>query len=150
MLKGGQDREATDELWDHPEGEKILRFYRLKNFQLIHGSIACAVLGMESQRLPGGAPLDDLIKADKGTAANEEDVLGIELDVLLMGMLAPALGWHVAGGGLQDFEKGLLDAFTRNVTGDGNVVRLAADLVDFINVDDADLGFLHVVVGILK
>ena len=62
------------------------------------------VLGMESKGLPRGTTLDDLVESDKGSAADEEDVLRVELDVFLMGMLAPSLGWNVAGGGIEDLQ----------------------------------------------
>jgi hypothetical protein len=38
---------------------------------------------------------DDLVEADEGAAADEEDVGGVELDVLLLGVLAAALGRDV-------------------------------------------------------
>jgi hypothetical protein len=51
---------------------------------------------------------------------------------------------------LDDFQQGLLNPFSGYVPGDGGVVRFAGDLVDFVDVDDAALGFFHVVVGILQ
>lgn len=43
--------------------------------------------------------------------------------------------------------RGLLDAFARR-RGDGGVLRLAADLVDLVDVDDALLGLLNIAVGL--
>ncbi len=45
------------------------------------------------------------------------------------------------------FEQRLLDALTGDVTRDRGVLRLAGDLVDLVDVDDAGLGLLDVVVG---
>ncbi len=73
-----------------------------------------------------------------------------DLDVFLVRMLAATLGRHIAGGALEDLEQGLLDAFAAHVPGDGDVVGLAADLVDFVDVNDADLGPLDVVIGRLE
>ena len=42
--------------------------------------------------------------------ADEEDVRGVHLDVLLLGMLAPALGRHVGHGALEHLQEGLLHA----------------------------------------
>ena len=65
-------------------------------------------------------------------------------------MLAPALRRHVARRPLENLEQRLLHAFAGHVTGDRNVLRLAADLVDFVDVDDAALGLLHIVVRRLQ
>ena len=56
----------------------------------------------------------------------------------------------MADGTLEDFEKALLDAFAGDIAGDGGAVGLPADFVDLVNVDDAELRPLHVVIGILK
>jgi hypothetical protein len=40
------------------------------------------------------AALDDLLDAGEGAAADEQDVRGVDLDELLVGVLAPALGRH--------------------------------------------------------
>ena len=61
-------------------------------------------------------------------------------------MLAPALGRHVGDRALEDLEQRLLHALARDVAGDGRVLGLARDLVDLVDVDDAALGALHVVV----
>ena len=67
-----------------------------------------------------------------------------------MGMLSSPLRRNIAGCSLEDFQKGLLNSLTRDIAGNGDVVGLAPYLVDFVDVDDADLGLLDVVVGVLK
>lgn len=47
----------------------------------------------------------------------------------------------------QDLQQRLLYALTGDIAGDGRVLALAGDLVDLVDVDDAGLGTLHVVVG---
>ncbi|MPN13193.1 hypothetical protein SDC9_160513 [bioreactor metagenome] len=64
-----------------------------------------------------------------------------------MGMLAPALGRYVGHRALQNFQKSLLHAFPGHVAGNGGVFALAGDLIDLVDVNDAPLGKLHVVVG---
>ncbi len=51
-------------------------------------------------------------------------------------------GRNVRHGSLYDLQKGLLDALAGNVARDRRILRLARDLVDFVEVDDADFGFL--------
>ncbi len=65
-------------------------------------------------------------------------------------MLAPALGRDVAGAAFENFQERLLHAFTRDVARDADVIGLAADLVDLVDVDDADFRALHVVIGVLQ
>src|SRR6266852_8665835 len=86
------------------------------------------------------ALLDDALQAVEGAAADEQDVGGVDLEELLVGVLAAALRRDVGDGALQDLEQRLLHPFSRDVTGDGRVVRLARDLVDLVDVDDPALG----------
>ena len=65
-------------------------------------------------------------------------------------MLAPALRRHVGDGSLDEFEQRLLYPFARHVASDGRTVALAADLVDFIDVDDATLGPFYIVIRCLQ
>ncbi len=80
-------------------------------------------------------------------AADEEDVRGVDLDELLVRVLAAALGRHRGRGALEDLQQRLLHTLARDVTRDRRVLALAGDLVDLVDVDDAGLGLLHVVVG---
>ena len=61
---------------------------------------------------------------------------GIDANVFLLRMLAAALRRNVANGAFQNFQQRLLHAFAGNVARDGNVFRLARDLVDFVDVND--------------
>ena len=88
--------------------------------------------------------IDLLVEADEGPAADEEDVGRVDLEELLVRVLASALRRHVGDGALEDLEQRLLDAFTRDVAGDRGVLVLAADLVDLVDVDDALLALLDV------
>ena len=59
-----------------------------------------------------GAAQDILIQTVEGTAADEQDVGGVDLDELLLRMLAAALRENIAHSTLQDLQQGLLHAFT--------------------------------------
>ena len=84
--------------------------------------------------------LDNGLDAIESAAANEEDIPGIDIEQVLLGMLPPALGGDAGDGPLQDFQQRLLDPLSRHIPGDGNVGFFPADLVDLINVDDAPFG----------
>ena len=64
-----------------------------------------------------------------------------------MRMLAAALGRDVGDGALEDLQQGLLHALAGDVAGDGGVLALAGDLIHLVDIDDAALGLLDVVVG---
>ena len=108
------------------------------------------IASMESHRRPSEPALNNLVKANKGAAANEKNFFGIHLDVFLVRMFAAALRRHIADCALENFQKRLLHTFAGNVARDADVFRLATDLVDLVDVDDAHLGALDVVIGILK
>jgi hypothetical protein len=96
---------------------------------------------------PSAAVADDLFQAGEGAAADEQDVGGVDLQEFLLRMLAPALRRHRGHGAFHDLQQRLLHALARHVAGDRGVVGLAADLVDLVDVDDAALRALDVVVG---
>ena len=107
-------------------------------------------VGLEAERLLADAPLDLLVEADEGAAADEQDVGGVDLEELLVRVLAAALRRHVGDRAFEDLQQRLLDALARDVAGDRGVLVLAADLVDFVDVDDALLALLDVAAGRLQ
>ena len=84
------------------------------------GSLVLGV-DVEADARVAQATANDLGQAAEGTAADEEDVLGIDLDVFLFGVLAATTGRHVGDRAFDQLEQGLLDAFAGNVTGDRDV-----------------------------
>ena len=74
----------------------------------------------------------------------------VDADILLLGVLAPTGGGHVADGPFNDLQQGLLHAFPGNVPRDGNVLGLAADLVDFVHVNNALFRLGYVKIGCLE
>ena len=66
------------------------------------------------------------------------------------GCLRPPCGRHVGDRAFEDLQERLLDALARHVARDGRVLVLAADLVDFVDVDDALLALLDVAAGGLQ
>ena len=62
-------------------------------------------------------------------------------------MLAAAGGRNACHRALKDLKQRLLNALARNVAGDGEVLGLAGNLVDLIDIDDAHLRALDVAIG---
>src|SRR5258708_2419248 len=62
---------------------------------------------------------------------------------------APLLGYR-GDGAFYDLEQRLLHALAGHIAGDRRMVRFAVDLVDFVDIDDAALGALDIVVGRLQ
>src|SRR5699024_8064251 len=77
-------------------------------------------------------------------------ISGIELNELLVRMLAAALRWNGGNRSFQDFQQCLLYTFARDVTRYGRIVGLAGNLIYFINVDDSAACTLHVKISCLK
>src|SRR3546814_18988433 len=84
----------------------------------------------------------------EGAAHVEQDVGGVDLDEVLVGMLAAALGRHRGHRALDELEQRLLHHFAGHVAGDGRVVGLARALVYFAVLDDAGLGLFELVVAV--
>ena len=104
----------------------------------------------EADRLALQAVADDLLEARERAAADEQDVGRVDLQEFLLRMLAAALRRDRSGGAFHQLEQRLLHALARDVAGDRGILRLAADLVDLVDVDDAVLRLLDVVVGGLE
>src|SRR4030095_2402091 len=105
---------------------------------------------LEAERLLADAALDHLVEADKRAATDEEDVGRVDLEELLVRMLAAALWRNVRDGSFQNFQQRLLNALAGDVARDRGVLVLPADLVDLVDVDDALLALLDVAAGGLQ
>ena len=103
----------------------------------------------ETELLLAEARLDDFFNAIERAAADEQDVRRIDGDKLLMRVLAAALRRHGSARALENLEECLLDAFARDIARDGRILRLAGNLVNLVDVDDAALRLIDVVVGSL-
>src|ERR1700751_2462148 len=65
-------------------------------------------------------------------------------------MLAAALRRHGGDRAFDELQQRLLHALARDIAGDRGVVGLARDLVDLVDVDDAGLRLLDVVIALLQ
>ena len=106
-----------------------------------------ARLAVEADGALAEAVLDDLLEAVERPTADEQDVRRVDLDEVLVRMLAPALRRDVGDGAFEDLQQRLLDTLAADVARDRRVVALARDLVDLVDVDDAALGARDVEIG---
>ena len=83
-------------------------------------------------------------------AAHEENVGCIDLEEFLLRVLAAALRRHRSDGSFHDLEQGLLHALARHVAGDRRIVGFPANFVDLVDIDDAALRPLDIIVGGLE
>src|SRR3954452_20416038 len=104
----------------------------------------------EADRLALEAVGDDLLESGECTTADEQDVGRVDLQELLLRMLAAALRRDRGGGAFHQLQKRLLHTLARDIARDRRIVRLAADLVDLVDVNDSALRLLDIVVGRLK
>src|ERR1700736_5411915 len=149
ILERGDHRQAADELRNQPILQEILGLDVAEDFA------GAAVfrrqhLGGEADRRRAPARRDDLLQPRERAAADEEDVGGVDLQEFLLRMLAAALRRNRGNRALHDLQQRLLHALARDVAGDRRGVGFAADLVDFVDIDDAALRPLDIIVGRLQ
>ena len=120
--------------------------HKLAHITLIIAADICA----KTHGFSIGALFYYLVKPIKGAAADKEDVGGIHLYKLLVGMLAPALGRNICNRTLQQLQHRLLYALAGNITGNGGVLAFSCNFINFIDVDYAFFGALHVKVSRLQ
>ena len=148
-MQRADHRQAADELGNQAVLDQVFgleRFQRRADLALLNR----LDVRLEAKRLLADAPVDHLVEADERATADEEDVRRVDLEELLMRVLAAALRRHVRDRAFEDLEQRLLHALTGDVAGDRRVLVLAADLVDFVDVDDALLALLDVAAGGLQ
>src|SRR5579884_174921 len=148
LLQRGNHGQPPDELGDQPELQQVLGLHLLE--ELPHGPLVLATdIGAKAHSLDPDPPPDDVLEAHEGPPADEQDVGRVDLQELLLRVLAPPLGGHAGRRALDDLEQRLLDPLARHVARDRGVVALARDLVDLVDIDDPALALLDVVVGVL-
>src|SRR5215210_6990363 len=96
------------------------------------------------------AALDDLFEADKCAAADEKNAGCVNPNVFLLRMLATALRRNVADGAFQYLKQRLLHTFPRDIASQRDILGLAGNLIDFIDVNDTPLGAFHVIISVLE
>ena len=148
-FEGADDRQAADDFRDDAVLHEVFRtdlMDELIEFRLV---VLALHLGTEADRGGFGQALaDDFIDADKGTADDEQDVLGVDFDGRRLGMLALAAGSELDDVAFEHLQERLLDAFVARVGCDGVVgAGFTGNLIELVEVDDTVFGLLDVLVG---
>jgi len=145
IVQVGHHGDTTHELGDHAVLDEVLGMHLGKELGSLHG-VACDVRAEAEALLvePGG---DNVVEPDEGPAADEEDVGGVDLQELLVRVLATTLRRNVGHRTLEDLEQRLLHTLTGHIAGNRGVLCLASDLVDLVDVDDPTLGRLAIALG---
>src|SRR5262249_59821407 len=105
-----------EEVGDDAEFDQVVAGHLAQ--QLAQLLLALFGVAGKADRFAADAPRDDIVQPNERAAADEEDVARIDLDVLLLGVLAAALRRNVADSAFQHLQEGLLDALTAHVAGD--------------------------------
>ena len=110
------NRQAANKLRDQAEFQQILRF---EVFEVLTHSLLAFVFDVspKAHRRSLATLRNDLIKAGKSPAADEQNVGCVHLQKLLLWMLAPTLGWYRRNCTFHDLQQGLLHALTRHIAG---------------------------------
>src|SRR5277367_2107037 len=142
----GDYRQPADEFGNQPVFDQIFGHYLGE----VVGGVVLGLgsdLGSETQTAFADPIGDDLLQPSECARHDEQHVGRIDLNELLVRVLAAALRRHRRLGSLQNLQQRLLHAFSGDIASDRWVLALAGDLVDLVDVDDARLGALDVVVG---
>src|ERR1035441_1263875 len=154
-LQHGAHRQTADEFRDETELDQIDRLGLAQQIDIAPpadvGGTADGffLFGQEAHALIAGAARNYLFQTHESAAADKQNIGGIHRREFLVRVLAAALRGNVGNGAFQNLQKRLLYALARNVTGDGRVLVLTADLIDLVDVDNALLALLHVAIGSL-
>jgi hypothetical protein len=94
LLERGEHRQAADEFGNQPELDQVLWLDVAQQVVGGPGIGRAAHLGAEADAGLLGAVAHDLLETVEGAAADEQDIGGVDLDEVLVGVLAPALRRH--------------------------------------------------------
>src|SRR5262249_51765045 len=114
IVERRDDRQATDELRDQAVFDEIFRFdllEHLADWLLLFGLDRRA----EADAALADAPSDQMIEADERAAADEEDVRGVDLHILLLRIFLRSARSDAALRALEDLQEALLHAFAGDV-----------------------------------
>src|SRR5437667_9826642 len=107
-------------------------------------------VGPKTHRLACNTPAHQLFQSDERAAANEQDVGRIDLKEFLLSLLAAAFWRYARHRSFDNLKQRLLYTLAGNIASDRRIVALARDLVDFVDVNDAALTPLDIVIGVLQ
>src|SRR4029077_8364829 len=109
VVQRDDDRQAADERGDDPVLQQVLRLQHLERLG-DRFALDLRVRGAEADRAPADALLDNLLQAVERAAADEQDVGRVDLDEILVRVLAAAVWRNIRDSALEDLQQRLLHA----------------------------------------
>ncbi len=149
ILERRVDRQAADELWDETEFEQILRSVALSNWP-VRRSSGAATWAPKPMDLPSRRSPMIFSRPAKAPPQMNRMLVVSTCRNSCCGCLRPPCGGTEAVVPSMSLRQRLLHALARHVAGDGGVLGLAADLVDLVDIDDAALRLLDIIVAGLQ
>src|SRR5262249_40086172 len=116
----GHYRQTAEQLGDEAEMLQVLRIHVLQ--QVFLHMLLLLLIDVETDGVGIDPAGDELVDAVEGAAADKENVLRIDLDELLLGVLAAALRGYQHVGAFQQLQHALLYALAAYIAGDGGVI----------------------------
>src|SRR5712691_12155512 len=150
FLERRHDRQLPDELGNKPILDEVFWLDGAQDLADVLAVLQASHVRAKADAALFRAAADDLFQAVERSPADEQDVRGVHLHEVLVGMLAAALRRHGRDRPLDQLQQRLLHAFAGNVPGDRGIVGLARNLVDLVDIDDAALRLVDVVVAVLE
>src|SRR5689334_8910952 len=150
LVERRNDRQPSHELGNEAELDQVLGLGAAQKDRHAAAIVGRRDFGTEADTGFRRSLTDDLLETVECAAAHEQDVRRVDLDEFLVRMLAAALRRNAGDRAFDQLEQSLLDALTRYVARDRWVIALARNLVDLVDVDDATLRFLDVVIALLQ
>ena len=146
FFKNRNHRQTTDQLRNQTVLHKVTRFNLTEDIREVVILFADDRTGKTDFTLLR-AVAHNALHSVKRTAADKEDLGSVDFHHGLSRILAPALDRHGRNGAFDELEKSLLNTLARHVAGNGRVLALAGNLVNFVKIDDALLCTLNVAAG---
>src|SRR5450755_1745136 len=112
LFQRRDDRQAADELGNQAELDQILGLGLAQEKAQVLAIVRAQYLGAEADPRLRGALADDLFQAVERSAADKEDVGGVNLDEFLVRMLAAALWRNRRDRALDQLQKRLLNSLS--------------------------------------
>src|SRR5579859_647139 len=157
VVQDTDDRQTSHKLGYQAELDQVQRLALGEQFGIALGFrnkldrvFIFLVAGAEAHGLLAHAAANNLFQPYKGASADKQDVGRVYRGEFLVRMLAATLRRNVGDGAFQNLQQRLLHAFAGDVARDRGVLVLAADLIYFINVDDAGLGTAYIAISRLQ
>ena len=93
LVKDGDNRKSAHQLGNHTEFHKVLRGNVLEDVLFLF--ISALYVSTEAESCGILALFDSLLQTVKSTAADEKDILCVDLNALLIGVLSAAVGGNI-------------------------------------------------------